>query len=253
MGADSKGKLSGKTAVVTGAAGGIGCKIAEAYAAEGATLALIDRESPRLDSLVSQLCVGGAEIRAFAVDLRDEKSIASTFASIRQELGSPDILVNNAGIDTTSRLVDMPTAMWDEMLDVNLRSIFLCTREVLPAMIERKWGRIINTASQLGHKGAADMVHYSAVKAGVIGFTRALAYEVAESGITVNAVCPGPIETPMLASLPQALRDRKLAELPIGRFGRVEEVVPAYVLLASEGGSYFVGSTLNMNGGDVMV
>jgi 3-oxoacyl-[acyl-carrier protein] reductase len=253
MSMNAEGKLSGRIAVVTGAAGGIGCKIAEAYVAEGAKVALIDRDAGKLDALAAQLRLAGSEVRAFAAELRDERSIASAFASIRRELGLPDILVNNAGIDTTSRLVDMPTTMWDEMLDINLRSIFLCTREVLPAMIERKWGRIINTASQLGHKGAADMVHYSAAKAGVIGFTRALAYEVAEHSITVNAVCPGPIETPMLLGLPQAWRDRKLAELPIGRFGRVEEVVPTYVLLASEGGSYFVGSTLNMNGGDVMV
>jgi 3-oxoacyl-[acyl-carrier protein] reductase len=247
------GKLLGKLAVVTGAAGGIGCKIAEAYADDGARLALIDRDSQKLEALASQLGAKGAVLKAFTADLRDEGSIASTFASIRRELGPPDILVNNAGIDTTSRVADMPTAMWDEMLDINLRSVFLCTREVLPAMIDRQWGRIINTASQLGHKGAADMAHYCAAKAGVIGFTRALAYEVAGHGVTVNAICPGPIETPMLLGLPQAWRDRKLAELPIGRFGRVNEVVPAYVLLASEEGSYFVGSTVNMNGGDVMV
>jgi 3-oxoacyl-[acyl-carrier protein] reductase len=188
--------------------------------------------------------------RAYA---QHEAAIAAAFKEIREGLGEPDILVNNAGIDTTSRLVDMPTGMCDEMMSVNLRSVFLATRAVLPAMLAKKWGRIINTASQLGHKGAADMVHYSAAKAGVIGFTRALAYEVAASGVTVNAVCPGPIETPMLRSLPQAWLDQKRAELPIGRFGRVDEVAPAFVLLASEQGSYFVGSTINVNGGDYMI
>jgi 3-oxoacyl-[acyl-carrier protein] reductase len=188
-----------------------------------------------------------------AADLRDEAAITAAFKEIHEGLGEPDILVNNAGIDTTSRLVDMPTEMWDEMMSVNLRSVFLATRAALPAMLAKKWGRIINTASQLGHKGAADMVHYSAAKAGVIGFTRALAYEVAASGVTVNAVCPGPIETPMLRSLPQAWLDQKRAELPIGRFGRVDEVAPAFVLLASEQGSYFVGSTINVNGGDYMI
>jgi 3-oxoacyl-[acyl-carrier protein] reductase len=249
----STGVLAGRVAAITGAAGGIGSAIARAYAGEGARLALLDLSREALAPLAEALAREGAEVVSVAADLRSETEIAAAFADIGRRMGAPDILVNNAGIDTTSLLVDMPTAMWDEMMAVNLRSVFLATRAVLPGMLARKWGRIINTASQLGHKGAADMVHYSAAKAGVIGFTRALAYEVAAHGITVNAVCPGPIDTPLLRALPQAWLERKRGELPIGRFGRVEEMAPVYVLLASEQGSYFVGSTLNPNGGDYMI
>ena len=253
MESPSAGALNGRLALITGAAGGIGSAVARAYAKEGARLALLDRTRESMAPLAEELERGRTEVQRVAADLREEAAIAAAAGEIKRGLGAPDILVNNAGIDTTSLLVDMPTAMWDEMLSVNLRSVFLMTRALLPDMLARKWGRIINTASQLGHKGAADMVHYCAAKAGVIGFTRALAYEVAASGVTVNAVCPGPIETPMLRSLPQAWLDRKQAELPIGRFGRVEEVAPVFVLLASEAGSYFVGATLNVNGGDYMI
>jgi 3-oxoacyl-[acyl-carrier protein] reductase len=161
--------------------------------------------------------------------------------------------VNNAGIDTTSLVVDMSTDMWDEMMRINLRSIFLCSRQVLPSMLERKYGRIINISSQLAHKGAPQMAHYAAAKAGVIGFTRSLAYEVALNGITVNAICPGPVETELFRGLPEAWRKRKLAELPIGRAATVNEIAPVAVLLASDEGSYFVGATLNPNGGDYMI
>jgi 3-oxoacyl-[acyl-carrier protein] reductase len=246
-------KLAGRVALVTGGASGIGRAAALALAAEGAALGVVDRNLPGAEAVVAAARALGVPAAAAAADVGDEASVGAAFAAITAALGEPDILFNNAGMDTTSLLADMPVAMWDEMMRVNLRSIFLCTRLVLPAMQRRRWGRIINTASQLGHKGAPLMVHYCAAKAGVIGFTRALAYEVARDGITVNAICPGPIETPLLAGLPEDWKRQKQSELAIGRFGHVDEVAPTVVLLASDAGSYYVGATMNMNGGDYMI
>jgi 3-oxoacyl-[acyl-carrier protein] reductase len=247
------GKLDGKVALVTGGASGIGRAAALALAREGAAIGIVDRDRAGAAAAVEAAAEAGVRAAAATADVGDEAEVGAAFAEIVTALGEVDILFNNAGIDTISLLADMPTPMWDEMMRVNLRSLFLCTRLVLPAMQRRKWGRIINTASQLGHKGAPQMVHYCAAKAGVIGFTRALAYEVAPDGITVNAICPGPIETPLLRGIPRDWLDRKRNELAIGRFGRVDEVAPTVVLLASEEGSYYVGATMNMNGGDYMI
>lgn len=171
-----------------------------------------------------------------------------------EEFGQIDILVNNADIITQSRLENMPIEMWDEMIAVDLRSVFLCTRVVLPSMIERQFGRIINIASQLGQKGGVGLTHYSAAKAGVIGFTKSLALEVGEYGITANCIAPGPIETALMADLSEEWKTEKRKELPIPRFGKVEEVAPTAVMLAAEpDGNIYTGQTLGPNSGDVMI
>jgi 3-oxoacyl-[acyl-carrier protein] reductase len=246
-------KLVGKKAVVTGGGRGIGRAIALAFAREGADVAVWDLNADNAASVATEIRALGRTGVAIAGDVSDEGAVAKGMAEAVAALGQVDILMNNAGIQTVSPLATMSTAMWDEMIGVNLRSVFLCTRAVLPGMIERGWGRVISTASQLVHKGAAERTHYCAAKAGIVGMTRALAYEVAKTGVTVNAICPGAIDTDMVRGMPADLREMKLSELPIGRFGRVDEIAPCAVLLASDEGSYFLGATMNPNGGDVMV
>ncbi len=169
------------------------------------------------------------------------------------EFGRIDILVNNAGVVGQFDFQDITAAEFDRVIGVNLRGPFLCARHVIGGMLERGSGKIINVASQLGQIGGVEMVHYSASKAGVIGFTKALAREVSTRGVHVNAIAPGPILTNMMAEETEEWAERKLAELPIGRFGEVHEVAPTAVFLASDDSSYFVGQTLCPNGGDVML
>jgi 3-oxoacyl-[acyl-carrier protein] reductase len=174
-------------------------------------------------------------------------------ATALARFGRVDILVNNAGIFTESLLEKMPVDDWDRVVNTNLRGTFLCTRALVNQMLERGDGRIINIASQLGQIGGGSVSHYAASKAGVIGLTKSLAREVSSRGVLVNAIAPGPINTPLLDSETEEWRSAKLAELPIGRFGTVDEVTPTAVLLASADGSYYVGQTLGPNGGDVML
>jgi 3-oxoacyl-[acyl-carrier protein] reductase len=246
------GKLDGRVAIVTGAASGIGRGIAEAFAEEGAAVAIADKNEQGAQTVADGIAGRGARAIAVQVDVTSEALVAAMVERVLADLGRIDILVNNAGIDTISTVVEMPLAMWQQMMDVNLTSVFLCTKAVLPTMIAQRAGRIINLGSQLGLEGTDRMVHYCAAKAGVHGFTKALAYELAPHNINVNAIAPGPIETPLLASIPEDWLEKKKASIPLGRFGRVEEVTPTAVLLASDGGSYYTGATLNVSGGDVM-
>jgi 3-oxoacyl-[acyl-carrier protein] reductase len=248
-GGEPVGRLDGRVALVTGAARGLGRGFAEAFAAEGALVALADRDAEGARRAAESI---GGRALGIGADVTDPQHVERMVATTIRELGGLDILVNNAGIDTVSPLVEMPLALWREMIDVNLTGVFLCTKAAAPHMIERRRGRVINISSQLALKGTVGMSHYCAAKAGVLGLTRAAALELAPYGITVNAIAPGPIDTEMLRSLPPDWLERKRAELPLGRFGRVEEVVPTAVLLASDEGAYYTGSTLNVSGGDVM-
>ena len=248
------GRLAGRVALVTGAASGIGAGIAVAFARQGADVAVVDIADEAAAQPVLEAV--GAEARSalfVQADVADTASVQAMADRVLEHFGRVDVLVNNAGIFTQSLLEDMPVEDWDRVLAVNLRGTFLCSRAFLGQMLERGTGRIINIASQLGQIGGAEVAHYSASKAGVIGLTKALAREVAARGVLVNAIAPGPISTPLLDSETESWRSAKLAELPIGRFGEVSEVTPTAVLLASDDGAYYVGQTLGPNGGDVML
>ena len=250
-GADVK-KLSGKVALVTGASRGIGKGIAEALGAAGASVAVTYLTSAAgAEEVVEAIRELGQNALTIQADVAEEDDVERMVDTVLDRFGRIDILVCNAGILTQSHLADMPTGMWDEMMRTNLRSVFLCSRAVLPGMLAQEAGRIIYVASQLGLKGAPDLVHYSAAKAAVIGMTRALAREVAPN-VTVNALAPGPIETDMLANITQEWKAMKLAELPLARFGQVSDVAPTAVFLASDDAAYYTGQVLGPNGGDVM-
>lgn len=223
--------LQSRAVVVIGGGSGIGA-IARAFRDAGSRVLTAD--------------LRGADL---TVDVTDEDSVRAMAATA----GPVDVLVNSAGILTESPLVEMSLAQWQQTIDVDLTGVFLACRHVVPGMIDRGWGRVVNIASQLGIKGGVGMTHYSAAKAGVLGFTKALAQEVASHGVLVNAIAPGPIETPLVASISAAWKTAKQAELPLGRFGTPNEVAPTAVLLASDpGGNLYVGQTLGPNSGDVM-
>ena len=229
---------NGRAVVVTGGSSGIGKAIADAFLANGDRVAVLDR-------------AGGDG--AIHVDVADEASVRAAFAEARDRLGAIDVLVNSAGLLTESPLEDMSLAMWNETLTVDLTGVFLCCREVVGEMRQRKWGRIINIASQLAIKGGVGLTHYSAAKAGVVGLSKALALETASDNVLVNCIAPGPIETPLVEGISESWKAAKRAELPLQRFGTPAEVAPAALLLASDpGGNLFVGQTLGPNSGDVM-
>jgi 3-oxoacyl-[acyl-carrier protein] reductase len=248
------GLLSGRAAVVTGAARGIGAAISLAFAREGARLCLVDRAAgDALDSAAAQCAEFGAEVTTVRADVSVEADVTSAIAHAVAEFDSVDILVNNAAILTNCPVAEMSAKMFDETPAVDLRSVFLGCRAVLPTMLAAGYGRIINIASQLALKGGPGLAHYSAAKAGVIGFTKSLAREVAANGITVNCIATGPIDTPIAGDLPAEQVEATRLSLPLQRIGIPAEVAPSAVLLASEpGGNLYTGQTLDPNSGDVM-
>jgi 3-oxoacyl-[acyl-carrier protein] reductase len=246
--------LQGRTALVTGGSCGIGGAIAQLFAQSGAQVGICHLGDSRgASELIERLASSGPHVQATECDVADEESVSLLGDWAGQMLGPVDIVVNCAGIGGDASFQEISVPVWDRMIAVHLRGTFLVTRLFFAGMLNRRFGRVINISSQLAYKGAAGLAHYCAAKAGVVGFTRALAYEGAPYGVCVNAIAPGPVETSLLAGLTDAWRARKKAELPIGRFGSVDEIAPTAVLLASDAGSYYVGQTLSPNGGDVML
>ena len=247
--------LKGKVALVTGSTSGIGLGIARALGAEGADLMLNGfGDAAMIEKLRTGLAKElGVRVLYSGADISKSAEIAAMVAQTQEALGSLDILVNNAGIQFVANVEDFPEDRWNSIIAVNLSGVFFGMKAAIPGMKAKGWGRIINIASAHGLVASPQKVAYVAAKHGVVGMTKVAAIELANHGITVNAICPGPINTPLVQSIPQHWRDAKQKELVIGRFGNVEEVAPTVVLLASDAGSYYVGATMNMNGGDYMI
>jgi 3-oxoacyl-[acyl-carrier protein] reductase len=247
------GRLEGKVALITGAARGIGRAIGEAFAREGADLAIVDRAPlDRLTPIAQGMRRPGVMTAAFAVDVADDDAVAAMVAEALPQLGRIDILVNNAGVTQRKPFLELTLRDWDDLMAVNLRGVFLVTRHVVPVMMRGGGGTIINIASQMAQRGAPQLVHYSASKAGVIGFTKALARELAPT-ISVNAIAPGPVMTDMISERSPQWFERMIAELPLHRIGTPEEIAPTAVFLASSDAALYTGQTLGPNGGHVML
>lgn len=235
-------------AIVTGAGSGIGRAIAVQLAADGYKVLVNDFRAEAAEAVAAE--IGGV---AVAGDVSSEADVAAMVARAEADLGPVTHLINNAGHVHQGRFTDLTVQDFDRMIAVHLRGTFLCTHAVLPAMLARGSGVIVNIASQLGQVGGVELVHYSAAKAGIIGLTKALAREVSDKGIRVNAVAPGPINTPLVRALSPDWQRAKAAQLPLGRFGEPEEVAATVAFLCSPAASLFVGQTLGPNSGDVML
>ncbi|WP_305091674.1 SDR family NAD(P)-dependent oxidoreductase [Prescottella sp. R16] len=246
-------QLTGKVAVITGAGSGIGAAIARLFAREGAAVALLDLHEDTCRDVAAECAESGADTSVHAVDVTDSDGMQAAMAAVVTEHGGIDILVNSAGILDETPFLEMSPDTFDRTVAVDLKGVYLGCRWAAPAMVERGGGRIVNIASQLGIKGGVGLAHYTAAKAGVIGFTKSLALELAPHGILANVIAPGPIVTPLIEGLSLDWKTAKQEELPIGRFGRADEVAPtALLLVSSPGGDLYTGQTLGPNSGDVM-
>jgi 3-oxoacyl-[acyl-carrier protein] reductase len=244
--------LQGRIALVTGAAQGIGRAIALELARAGATLALADINEVKLAQVAAEIEAAGGQAAAFRIDVSNEESIDAGAKAVLERFGKVEILVNNAGITRDGLMLRMKRADWDLVLDINLTGAFLLTQALLSPMLRNRWGRIVNMASVVGRAGQAGQVNYAASKAGLIGLTRSMAREFASRGITVNAVAPGFIETPMTAVLTEEQSAAMLAQIPLGRRGTDLDIAHAVRFLASDDASYITGHVLDVNGGMFM-
>jgi 3-oxoacyl-[acyl-carrier protein] reductase len=242
--------LTGKIALVTGATGGIGAAIASAFHAQGAVVAISGTRKAVLEELAVKL---GDRAHVFPCNLSDRDEIDALVPAIEGAIGQIDILVNNAGLTRDNLVLRMKDEDWDSVLAVNLTAGFRLTRAAVKGMVKRRYGRIINITSLSGVVGNPGQANYAASKAGLLGMSKSLAYEVASRGITVNCIAPGFIETPMTDVLSDKQKESINATVPLGRLGHVSEIAAAAVYLASSEAAYMTGQTMNINGGMAMI
>jgi 3-oxoacyl-[acyl-carrier protein] reductase len=241
--------LNDKVVLVTGASQGIGRATALALAEAGAKVAIAARSTVKLASLAAEIAAAGGEALAVPMDVADAAQVKTGFQQLLAKFGKIDILVNNAAITRDTLVLRMKLEDWDAVLRTNLTGAYLCTQQALGAMLKQRAGRIINISSVVAETGNAGQANYVASKAGLIGLTRAIAIEVASRNITVNAIAPGFIATPMTDPLSEELKDKMKAMIPLGRFGADRDVATAIVFLASDEAGYITGQVLDVNGG----
>ncbi len=247
------GRFEGKSAIVTGASRGIGREIALQLAKEGARIAVnYSGSKDKADEVVEQITTAGGEAFAIQADVSDSNSVKKMVDMTIEVFGSVDILVNNAGITRDNLLVRMKEDEWDDVININLKGVFLCTKAVTRQMMRQRSGKIVNVASIVGISGNAGQANYVAAKAGVIGFTKTTAQELAARNINVNAVAPGFITTDMTDALNEDMKNQMLANIPLGKLGSPENVAKTVMFLLSEDAAYITGQTIHVDGGMVM-
>ncbi len=243
--------LNGRTALITGATGGIGAEVAKALHSQGAEVVLTGTRQNALDDLMADL---GERCHALTANLSDREAVAGLADQAAEKTGKPvDILVNNAGITRDGLMMRMKDEDWDAVMEVNLNAAMILSRAVLRGMMKNRWGRIIQMSSIVGYTGNPGQANYAAAKAGMTGFTKALAAEVASRGITANVIAPGFISTPMTDALTDDQKANLLGNVPAGRLGEAREIAAAVAYLASEEAGYMTGATLHINGGMAML
>jgi 3-oxoacyl-[acyl-carrier protein] reductase len=242
-------RLQGRTALVTGASQGLGETIAQRLATEGARVVLAARNESKLAAVGDAIRAAGGAAIEHPIDLARAEEIADRVKQLPEEWREIDILVNNAGITADNLIARMKLEQWQEVLNVNLTGTFALTKELVRGMIRARWGRVITVSSVVGLMGNAGQANYAAAKAGLIGFSKSLARELASRGITSNVVAPGFVETAMTATLSEAVRLKMLSGIPVGRFGEASEIAAAIAFLASEEAAYITGQVLNVSGG----
>ncbi|RZT35539.1 beta-ketoacyl-ACP reductase [Cupriavidus agavae] len=242
-------KLAGKVAIITGAAQGIGAATARKFAQEGAIVALCDLKQEAVSAVVAACREDGATAVGFGVDVANTTAVSGMVAEVVGQFGRVDILVNNAGITRDARFQKMTTQQFDDVIDVNLRSVFHVTQAVVDGMVERGSGVILNASSVVGVYGNFGQTNYAAAKFGVIGFTKTWSRELGPKGIRVNAVAPGFIETPILSTVPGEVLEKMRNQVPLRRLGKPEEIASIYAFLASNDASYINGAVIEASGG----
>lgn len=241
-------RLRQKVALVTGGGSGIGAAVCRRFAEEGAFVVVADLDHAAAERVASEIKHRGGRAMALGVDVRDRAAVEEMVKRVEEECGGLHILINNAGITRDNLAVRMTEEDWDLVVDVNLKGTFLCSRAAFRPMRRQRYGKIVNTAS-VAVRGNLGQANYAASKAGIIGLTRTLAIEFARAGICVNCIAPGFIETPMTAGLPEKVKEEALRRIPLGRFGKPEEVAELHLFLASPESDYITGQVFFIDGG----